>query len=380
MRRLCARISLPFRGFMHYIRRHAYRVPPASLQRPAHPKTISGSTVLVTGAGGSIGSALTRRIAAHSPQLLLLLDHSEQNLYQIESDLTLNCDTVPLVSVLGDICNEALLSEIFERYRPNFIYHAAAFKHVPLMERNPIAAIQNNVLGTNVLARVARKHGVRVITMVSTDKAVCPRSIMGASKRVAELALVRWTSKENQMNSIRLGNVYGTEGSVVKLFAQQILAGGPVTVTHADATRYFLSLEEAVGLIMLASELPSARILIPDLGKPVRILNLASRMIEEAGFVVDKGIPITFTGLRPGDKMTEDLVSASEFLEATPDPRLSNVKTMGINPDRFDALITNLASAVERRDLFAILETLRCVVPEYEPSEYLLRSREGASA
>jgi len=365
---------------MHYIRRDAYRVPPASLQRPAHPKTISGSTVLVTGAGGSIGSALTRRIAAHSPQLLLLLDHSEQNLYQIESDLTLNCDTAPLVSVLGDICNEALLSEIFERYRPNFIYHAAAFKHVPLMERNPIAAIQNNVLGTNVLARVARKHGVRVITMVSTDKAVCPRSIMGASKRVAELALVRWTSKENQMNSIRLGNVYGTEGSVVKLFAQQILAGGPVTVTHADATRYFLSLEEAVGLIMLASELPSARILIPDLGKPVRILNLASRMIEEAGFVVDKGIPITFTGLRPGDKMTEDLVSASEFLEATPDPRLSNVKTMGINPDRFDALITNLASAVERRDLFAILETLRCVVPEYEPSEYLLRSREGASA
>jgi FlaA1/EpsC-like NDP-sugar epimerase len=365
---------------MHYIRRDAYRVPPASLQRPAHPKTISGSTVLVTGAGGSIGSALTRRIAAYSPQLLLLLDHNEQNLYQIESDLTLNCDTVPLVSVLGDICNEALLSEIFERYRPNFIYHAAAFKHVPSTERNPIAAIQNNVLGTNVLAMVARKHGVRVTTMVSTDKAVCPRSIMGASKRVAELALVRWTSKENQMNSIRLGNVYGTEGSVVKLFAKQILAGGPVTVTHADATRYFLSLEEAVGLIMLASELPSARILIPDLGKPVRILNLASRMIEEAGFVVDTGIPITFTGLRPGDKMTEDLVSAGEFLEATDNPLLSSVKTMGINPDRFDALITNLASAVEGRDLFAILETLRCVVPEYEPSEYLLRSLEGASA
>ena len=215
-------------------------------------KMIFGNTVLVTGAGGSIGSALTRRIAAYSPHLLVLLDHSEQNLYQIESDLTLDGVAVPLASALGDICNEALLSEIFERYRPNIVYHAAAFKHVPLMERNPIAAIQNNVLGTNVLARAARKHGVQMMTMVSTDKAVRPRSIMGASKRVAELALVRWASKENQMNSIRLGNVYGTEGSVVKLFAQQILTGGPVTVTHADATRYFLSLEEAVDLIMLS--------------------------------------------------------------------------------------------------------------------------------
>ena len=343
-------------------------------------KAIPGSTVLVTGAGGSIGSALIRKIAAYSPQLLVLLDHSEQNLYQVESDLRLKSDVVPLASVLGDIRNEALLSEILERYRPNIVYHAAAFKHVPLMERNPIAAIQNNVLGTNVLARAARKHGVQVMTMVSTDKAVCPGSIMGASKRIAELALVRWASEENQMNSIRLGNVYGSEGSVVKLFAQQILAGGPVTVTHADATRYFLSLDEAVDLIMLASELPSAEILIPDLGTPVRILNLASRMIEEAGFVVDQGIPITFTGLRPGDKMTEDLVSASEFLEPTDDPRLSNVKSTEINPDRFDALMTNLAGAVERRDLFAILETLGSMVPEYEPSEYLVRSLERASA
>jgi FlaA1/EpsC-like NDP-sugar epimerase len=362
---------------MHHVRRDVPWVPPNSF---ALPKMISGNTVLVTGAGGSLGSALTRKIAACSPHFLVLLDHSEQNLYQIESDLTLNSDAVPRACALGDVCNEALLSEIFERYRPNIIYHAAAFKHVPLMERNPIAAIQNNALGTNVLARAARKHGVQMMTMVSTDKAICPRSIMGASKRVAELALVRWTSKENQMNSIRLGNVYGTEGSVVKLFAQQILAGGPVTVTHADATRYLVSLEEAVDLIMLASELPSARVLIPDLGTPVRILNLASRMIEEAGFAVDKGIPITFTGLRPGDKMAEDLISASEFLEPTDDPRLSNVKSTEINPDKFDAVMTNLAGAVERRDLFAILETLGSVVPEYEPSEYLLRSLERASA
>jgi FlaA1/EpsC-like NDP-sugar epimerase len=343
-------------------------------------KTILGSTVLVTGAGGSIGSALTKTIVGYAPQLLVLLDRSEHNLYQIETDLAMSRIAVPNASVLGDICNEELISETLERYRPNTIYHAAAFKHVPLMERNPIAAIQNNALGTNVLARAARKHRVKSMTMVSTDKAVSSRSIMGASKRVAELALVRWSSKENQMNSIRLGNVYGTEGSVVKLFAQQILAGGPVTVTHADATRYFLTLEKAVDLIVLASELPAARILIPDLGEPVRILDLARRMIEEAGSAVNQGIPIRFTGLRPGDKMTEHLASSSEIMESTDDPRLSNVKSTEMHPERFDALMTNLASAVERRDLFAIFEALRSMVPEYEPSEYLLRSLEGASA
>ena len=341
---------------------------------------IPGSTVLVTGAGGSIGSALVETIFGYAPHLVILLDHNEHNLYQIEADLPLSRDSVPFVSVMGDIGDKKLLSEILGRYRPNIIYHVAAFKHVPLMERNPIAAIKNNALGTNVLDQSARQHRVEMMTMVSTDKAVNPRSIMGASKRLAELALVRWSCEESRMSSVRLGNVYGTEGSVVKLFAQQISTGGPVTVTHADATRYFLTLEEAVDLIVLASELSAARILIPDLGEPVRILDLARRMIEEAGLVMDKGIPMTFTGLRPGDKMTEHLVSASEFVESTDDPRLSNVKGTEMHPERFDALMSNLASAVERRDLFAILETLCCMVPEYEPSEYLLQSLEGASA
>jgi len=159
-------------------------------------KAILGNTVLVTGAGGSIGSALTKTIVGYAPQLLVLLDRSEHNLYQIETDLAMGRVTVPNASVLGDICNEELVSETLERYRPNTIYHVAAFKHVPLMERNPIAAIQNNALGTNVLARAARKHRVKTMTMVSTDKAVSPRSMMGASKRLAELALVRWTCEE----------------------------------------------------------------------------------------------------------------------------------------------------------------------------------------
>jgi FlaA1/EpsC-like NDP-sugar epimerase len=341
-------------------------------------KTIPGSTVLVTGAGGSIGSALAKTIVGYAPQLLILVDHSEHNLYQIETDLTLNRDSVPLASVVGDICNEGCVSEILECYRPNIIYHVAAFKHVPLMERNPIAAIRNNALGTNVLARAAQKHRVEMMTMVSTDKAVNPRSIMGASKRLAELALVRWTYGESRMSSIRLGNVLGTEGSVVKVFVRQILAGGPVTVTHAEATRYFLTLHEAVDLIVLASELAGyGKILIPDLGKPVKILDLACRMIKEAGFDTETGIPITFIGLRPGDKMTEDFASASESVESTSDPRLSRVKSTEMHPGRFDALMADLAIAVDRHDLFAILETLRCMVPEYEPSESLLRSLEG---
>jgi FlaA1/EpsC-like NDP-sugar epimerase len=343
-------------------------------------KMISGSTVLVTGAGGSIGSALAKAIVEYAPQLLILLDQGEHNLYQIETDLRTNRVSVPIVSVLGDICNEELISEILECYRPTVIYHAAAFKHVPLMERNPVAAIQNNALGTNVLARAAHKHRVEMMTMVSTDKAVTPRSIMGASKRIAELALVRWASEETRMSSLRLGNVYGTAGSVVKIFIQQILAGGPVTVTHAEATRYFLTLQEAVDLIVLASELPGdANILIPDLGEPVKILDLASRMIKEAGFDVEKEIPITFTGLRPGDKMTEHLASPGETVEPTDDPRLSRVKVPEIYPDRFDVLMVNLTSAVDRRDLRAMLETMRCIVPEYEPSDSLLASLEGAS-
>ena len=341
-------------------------------------KTIPGSTVLVTGAGGSIGSALSRTIISYGPQLLILLDHSEQNLYQIETDLASNQKGIPVVSAVGDICNEGLISAILEHYRPNVIHHVAAFKQVPLMERNPIAAIRNNALGTNILAQSAQKHRVETLTMVSTDKAVNPRSIMGASKRVAELALVRWGSEKTRMRSVRLGNVLGTHGSVVKLFVEQILAGGPITVTHPDATRYFLTLPEAVDLILMAAELPgSSGILIPDLGEPVKIIDLAHRMIKEAGCDPEAMIPITFIGLRPGDKMAEDFASVSEFVESTTDSKLSRLTGTEIPAERFDTYMAHLTNAVDQHDFCAMLDTLRRMLPEYEPSEYLLRSLEG---
>lgn len=344
-------------------------------------KTIPASTVLVTGAGGSIGSALSKTIISYGPQLLILLDHSEQNLYQIETDLASHQKGIPVISVVGDICNKGLISAILEQYRPNVIHHVAAFKHVPLMERNPIAAIRNNALGTNILAQSAQKHRVETLTMVSTDKAVNPRSIMGASKRVAELALVRWGSGETRMRSVRLGNVLGTHGSVVRIFVEQILAGGPITVTHPEATRYFLTLPEAVDLILIAAELPgNSGILIPNLGDPVKIIDLAHRMIKEAGCDPEAMIPITFIGLRPGDKMAEDFASVSEFVESTTDSRLSRLNGTEIPAERFDTHMADLKSAVDQHDLCAMFDTLRCMLPEYEPSECVLQSLEGASA
>ena len=216
---------------------------------------ISGGKILLTGAGGSIGSALAKTIVGLDPRLLILLDHSERNLYQIDMDLRATPDHDVHLPILGDISDRALLVKIFEHHQPDIIIHTAAFKHVPLTERNPISAVRNNALGTNVLAEASQMHGVARLIMVSTDKAVNPISIMGASKRVAELALLRWTNSNSQMRALRLGNVLGSEGSVGPAFQRQIAAGGPVTVTHPNVSRYFLAIGEAVELILLAASL-----------------------------------------------------------------------------------------------------------------------------
>jgi FlaA1/EpsC-like NDP-sugar epimerase len=330
-------------------------------------------TVLLTGAGGSIGSSLASAIAASDPRLLIVLDHSERNLYEVDVELASARRCAPYISVLGDICDGVLLADLFEKYRPEMIYHAAAFKHVPLMEKNPVAAVRNNALGTSVLARTASKYGAAQLIMISTDKAVNPRSVMGASKRVAELALLRWSNPRTQMKAVRLGNVLGSQGSVVPFFRQQISRGGPVTVTHPDVSRFFLTLDEAVELILVAADLEGdGSIFIPDLGEPVKILALARQLIEAAGFIPEKDIPIVFTGLRPGDKMAEELRFARETVESSAAPRLHRVNSPGIPPDRFDAEIDELAKNANGRDLYVLLNTLCRIVPEYQPSETLL--------
>lgn len=333
--------------------------------------TNSDQAVLITGAGGCIGSALARRIADSGANPLLLLDHSEQNLYEIHAELTVNAASAAPVPILGDISDLALLDELFEKYRPNTIFHAAAFKHVPLMESNPIAVIRNNVLGTWTLANTALRHHVNQLLMISTDKAVNPRSVMGAAKRVAELILLRLGTSRTRMSALRLGNVLGSNGSVAPLFQQQIARGGPVTVTHPDCFRYFLSLTKTVDLILAAAALDETGIFIPELGTPTKILDLANRLIREAGHRPGE-MEVIFTGLRSGDKLTEDLVSATEWLEPTAEPQLRKINGPQPVIKILDAAIQMISEGTRARRLAALVETLCEVVPEYQPSETLL--------
>lgn len=341
---------------------------------------VSEKTILLTGAGGSIGSALAKAIIRMAPRRLILLDHSERNLNQIDLELAAATNNNSYTSVLGDICDARLLSELFRRYRPEVAYHAAAFKHVPLMESNPIAVVRNNALGTALLAQVAREEGATILVMVSTDKAVTPISIMGASKRIAEHVLLRWNSSKTRMSAIRLGNVLGSQGSVVPRFLQQISRGGPVTVTHADASRYFLTIDEAVDLILLASALQEAGgIFVPRLIAPVKILDVARQLITDAKSKSQKDIPIVFTGLRPGDKLSEEFFSPNESAEPTADRRLFRVNTEDVLAPRFDTCLAELSRSVAERDLPSMMAALRIMVPDYRPTELLLRARESYS-
>ncbi|MFZ0963202.1 MAG: polysaccharide biosynthesis protein [Terriglobia bacterium] len=333
---------------------------------------IAGKTVLLTGAGGSIGSALAMRIAACHPRLVLLLENSEQNLYQIHTDLDDLADGAPHIAILGDIADRPLLDAIFAQYHPEIVFHAAAFKHVPLMEANPLAAIRNNALGTYALARAMAHHSAEKLIMISTDKAVDPQSVMGASKRVAELVLMALSSEKTQMNSVRLGNVLGSRGSVGLLFLQQIRRGGPVTVTHPEVRRYFLTLSEAVNVVLTAASMGSCGgICVPELGPPLRILDLANYLIHHAGLRPGGDIPISFIGLRAGDKMMEQLVSTRETREAQTTCGLYQVIGPRLPLDDLESAVAELAECLRRRDLAALIQALRRIVPEYQPSAAL---------
>ena len=332
----------------------------------------AGQCILVTGAGGSIGSALTVALAAAAPRFLVLLDNSEHRLHEMDLLLREGHD-VPYAAVLGDICDVPLIEEIFDRFRPGTIFHAAACKHVPLMEKNPLAAIRTNAVGTWRLLRVAERFSVASFLLISTDKAVNPASVMGASKRVAEMALQRFLGKNLVTQTIRLGNVLGSSGSVAPLFDRQIAKGGPVTVTHEAAERYFFSLDETVEMILALSPRDSG-IFIPRLGQPTKISHLAERMIREspARHGYSAGVAITFSGLRPGDKLAEEFMKADESAEAASDPRLLHVCGPQLIPEKFDAAMARLSDAVQERDLPDALAVLCELVPEYRPSKVLL--------
>jgi FlaA1/EpsC-like NDP-sugar epimerase len=342
-------------------------------------QVVSGRRIVVTGAGGSIGSALAKAVIRLKPRLLILLDHSERNLHEIDLELATMIGRNSHKSVLGDICDANLLSEIFQCYRPETVYHAAAFKHVPLMENNPFAAVRNNALGTARLAKIAQAEGVARLVMVSTDKAVNPISIMGASKRVAELALLNSNNPNSRMSAVRLANVLGSQGSVLPTFLNQISRGGPITVTHPDVSRYFLTIGEAVELILLTSELEErGGIFVPQVGGPIKILDMAIELIKHNRTESRKDIPVTFTGLRPGDKMSEEFLSQDESTEPTNDPRLMRVKTREIPPGIFDNQLTDLSRGVDERNLPAMIEALCRIIPEYRPTELLSPATHGS--
>ncbi|MDQ3687828.1 MAG: polysaccharide biosynthesis protein [Acidobacteriota bacterium] len=336
---------------------------------------VVGKKIMITGAGGSVGSALAREILSFEPSSLLLLEHSENNLFQIEKALFENPAGSRVVSFLGDVNDELLLDEIFERHGPQLVFHAAAFKHVPLLENHPLSAIQNNVVGTHSLAKKSVQHHALRVVMLSTDKAVNPSSIMGASKRIAELILRAMSTPETTMLSVRFGNVIGSRGSVFPLFAEQIKLRRPLTVTHPEATRYFLNLSEAVNLVLQAVWLGSGGdILVPELGRPVKILHVAEQLIHQSGLLPDVDLPIVFTGLRPGEKMHEELISDNEVAGQTEIKGIRKIAQPAVSLIEVERWLTGLQESLKRRNVSALVEEVCRIVPEYRPSPAVLES------
>jgi FlaA1/EpsC-like NDP-sugar epimerase len=326
--------------------------------------------ILVTGAGGYIGSALVRAIAAAGPARILLLDSSEQNLFGIHRYLEAAHPGAAHEAILGNVTDAALLHCVFRQFSPSLVYHAAAFKHVPLLELNPLAALRNNTMGTYALAKAALEHGASSLVLVSTDKAVNPHSIMGASKRLAELIVATLASPRCRMNAIRLGNVVGSTGSVIPIFLEQISARGPVTVTHPEATRYFMSLADAVGAILAAGVAEcSGRILLPELGEPESIADLARRLIAAAPG--GNAIQIRFIGLRPGEKLDEDLVLQTETREGSTARSLQIILTPTPDPFVLHEHMQQIDCLLLSADRARLIEMICALVPEYRQSSLI---------
>lgn len=343
---------------------------PRSIVPPTH--LIHQRRILITGAGGSIGSALAHTIAACHPAQIVLLESSEQALYQVDRQLA-----APHTSVLADICDKFALEETFQRHYPQIVFHAAAFKHVPLMELHPFAAMQNNAVGTFTLVETALRHRAAQIILVSTDKAADPAGMMGASKRIAELVGLALSTPATRIKAVRLCNVYSSQGSVVPLFQEQIAQGRPVTVTHAEATRYFITLEQAAALLLLAlsEEFPSA-ILVPNLNTPVRIEQIARSLIEQSGSVGQ----IVYTGLRPGEKLQEQLLSSSESYVSRERGPLNPIQSDGIATAEARRTIDELKQTIRERDLNRLLQVVTALIPTYRPSETLQQAPAGCRA
>jgi FlaA1/EpsC-like NDP-sugar epimerase len=335
-------------------------------------ESIAGRSILVTGAAGSIGSELCRQTARFQPARLVLFDQAESPLYNIDLELRAQFPSLDIVAELGDVRDARVVEDIVRRHHANSIFHAAAYKHVPLMEAHILEAVKTNVLGTWNLVRTAYRNHVSNFLMISTDKAVNPSSVMGVTKRVAELIVYAQGSNGNTSStrfaSVRFGNVLGSNGSVVPLFQSQIASGGPVTVTHPDMRRYFMSVPEAVELVLQASTMcKDSEIFVLDMGEPVRIMDLATNMIGLAGLVPNQDIEIRITGLRPGEKLFEELRIEGEDISPTYHDKIKIFTGTRLTRSQLEAWLSPLMTLVEARDAEAVLSHLRTLVPEYQP-------------
>ncbi len=352
--------------------------PQTKLDRPAMQRLIEGRRVLVTGAGGSIGAELTRQIAAFAPAQLTLFDSSEFNLYAIDLELGERCADLPRAALIGDVRDRERVERLFTEAKPDLVFHAAALKHVPMVEYNPLEGLHTNVLGTRRVADACRRHGVAAMVLISTDKAVNPPNVMGASKRLAEsycqsLDLQRQKDGGGtRFVTVRFGNVLGSTGSVVPLFQRQLAGGGPLTVTHPEMTRYFMTIREAVELVLQASALgtqsppaEAGRIYVLDMGEPVKIVDLARQMIRLSGLRPDKEVEIRFTGLRPGEKLHEELFHGGEQLMPTSHPGLHLAAPRTADAELLGRSLDEMAGLIRQGEKNKALRLLQRLVPEF---------------
>ena len=333
---------------------------------------VKGKTILVTGGGGSIGSELCRQIAEKNPKQLIIFDIYENSAYDIQQELIKKYPELDLKVLIGSVRNTNRVNQIFEMYRPDIVYHAAAHKHVPLMEESPNEAIKNNVLGTWKVADAAVRYGTRKFVMISTDKAVNPTNIMGATKRICEMIVQAYNAKSETTDfvAVRFGNVLGSNGSVIPLFKKQIAAGGPVTVTHPDIIRYFMTIPEAVSLVLQAGTYAQGgEIFVLEMGEPVKILDLANNLIRLSGYIPGEDIKIEFTGLRPGEKLYEEMLMAEEGLKQTENKLIHIGKPIEFDEKEFFAELEELkAESKDELTNDEIKDWVKRLVPTYKPS------------
>jgi len=347
---------------------------PVRLEEQLIRRSIAGRMVMVTGAAGSIGSELCRQIARFRPAGIVGFEIAESPLFEIDQEMRKSFPKVQFHPEIGNVQNRRRLDEVMSQYRPAVVYHAAAYKHVPLMETHVFEAVENNVLGTFNLAQASLDHGVEDFVMISSDKAVRPTNVMGATKRLAELLLLGLQNGGTQFITVRFGNVLGSNGSVIPIFKKQILAGGPVTVTHPEMRRFFMTIPEACQLVLQASAIgKGGQICVLDMGQPVRIVDLARNLILLSGLKPDEDIKIEFTGMRPGEKLFEELSTLIEDTVPTDHEKVRIFMGNGVPDEDVHTWIASLQRICDEREMSRLLVALKELVLDYNPSTHLLR-------